>query len=252
MSDGPYAGLGVQGRGAVWRRWRMASFDEPQEQELAEPEAPAPAPEPQPDPAEIREQARAQGHALGVAEGRKQGRKEGLEAGRKDGEAQGREQGRKEGYEAGLAEGREQARQEALRLNEMAGHCAASIAALEEEVGQGLITLALDIARQVVRTTLSQQPGEAIAAAVRDVLQVDAPDGARLRLWVHPDDQELVKLHLADELAEGRWRLLTDAALARGGCRAETAYGTIDATLQTRWRRVAASLGRSDDWEEQQ
>lgn len=247
MSDGPYAGLAVQGHGAVWRRWRMASFDEP-EPVVVEP-APAP-PEPQPDPEAIRQQARAEGYAQGLAEGREQGHREGLCAGHTEGLAQGREQGYEEGYEAGLAQGREQARQEALRLEQLAGACAASLAALEEAVGQGLITLALDIARQVVRTTLVEQPGEVIAAAVRDVLRVEAPDGARLTLWVHPDDVDLVRLHLADELAEGRWRVMADPALARGGCRAESAYGTIDATLQTRWRRVAASLGRNDPWED--
>jgi len=246
MSDGPYAGLGVQGRGAPWRRWRMADFDDPPPPEAAPVEA-EPA-EPLPDPAQVREQARAQGHAEGRAEGIRQGRKEGLEAGRKQGHAEGLEAGRKAGYEAGLAEGREQARQEALRLDELAGNCAASIAALEEDVGQGLIALALDIAHQVVRTTLAQQP-EALIAAAREVLHADAAGAGALRLWVHPDDLELVRLHLADELAEGRWRVMADPALARGGCRAETAYGVIDSTLQTRWRRVAASLGRSDEWD---
>jgi len=248
MSDGPYAGLAVQRRGMAGRRWRMACVHEPAPP-APEPEAAAPA-EPEPDPAQVREEARAQGYAHGLAQGREQGLKEGREAGRGEGEAVGREEGYRQGHEAGLAEGREQARREALYLHELAQHCAASLAELEENVGQALITLALDIARQVVRTTLAQQP-EAIAAAVREVLQVDTSDGARLKLWVHPEDMELVRLHLADELAEGRWRIMADPALARGGCRAETAYGTIDATLQTRWRRVAASLGRDDEWEAQ-
>ena len=63
-----------------------------------------------------------------------------------------------------------------------------------------------------------------------------------MRLWANPQDIELIRLHLADELKEGHWRVLADESLARGGCRAETPYGDIDATLQTRWRRVAASL----------
>ena len=57
-------------------------------------------------------------------------------------------------------------------------------------------------------------------------------------------DMELVKLHLADELRAAPWRLFADESITRGGCRAETSFGDIDATLQTRWRRVAASLGR--------
>ncbi|CFN83550.1 flagellar assembly protein FliH [Bordetella pertussis] len=104
-------------------------------------------------------------------------------------------------------------------------------------MGQSLLTLALDIAGQVLRTTLAEHP-EAMVAAVREVLQINPATGAAMRLWVHPDDLELVRTHLADE------------SITRGGCRTETAYGDVDATLQTRWRRVAASLGRSAAWEE--
>ncbi|KAG1385194.1 hypothetical protein G6F59_017554 [Rhizopus arrhizus] len=116
-------------------------------------------------------------------------------------------------------------------------------------MGQSLVTLALDIAQQVVRTTLAEQP-ETVAAAVRDVLHINPSAGGQMRLWANPDDIELIRLHLADELKEGHWRVLADESIARGGCRAETPFGDIDATLQTRWRRVAASLGRNVSWEE--
>ncbi|MEK0115086.1 flagellar assembly protein FliH, partial [Bordetella pertussis] len=106
-----------------------------------------------------------------------------------------------------------------------------------------------DIAGQVLRTTLAEHP-EAMVAAVREVLQINPATGAAMRLWVHPDDLELVRTHLADELNEANWRLQADESITRGGCRTETAYGDVDATLQTRWRRVAASLGRSAAWEE--
>lgn len=116
-------------------------------------------------------------------------------------------------------------------------------------MGQGLLTLALDIAQQVVRTTLAEQP-EAVAAAVREVLHINPSAGGQMRLWANPQDIELIRLHLADELKEGHWRVLADESITRGGCRAETPFGDIDATLQTRWRRVAASLGRNVAWED--
>src|SRR5690606_22420420 len=95
---------------------------------------------------------------------------------------------------------------------------------------------------------LREQP-EAMLAAVREVLHINPAATGAMRLWVHPADLELVRQHLADELREGHWRVLADESIARGGCRAETPYGDIDATLQTRWRRIAASLGRSVSWE---
>ena len=100
-----------------------------------------------------------------------------------------------------------------------------------------------------MRTTLAEQP-ETVASAVREVLHINPTAGGQMRLWANPADIELIRLHLADELKEGHWRVLADESIARGGCRAETPFGDIDATLQTRWRRVAASLGRNVNWEE--
>ena len=160
--------------------------------------------------------------------------------------AEGREAGFAEGREAGYAEGLalacEQGADEAARLHAMAESCAASIGALEERMGQSLLTLALDIAQQVIRNTPAEQP-ESVVHAVREVLHINPSAGGQMRLWANPQDIELIRLHLADELKEGHWRVLADESFERGGCRAETPYGDIDATLQTRWRRVAASAG---------
>jgi len=231
----------------AWRRWQMSSFDLPVEDAV---EIAPPASDPGPDLDALRRQAEEQGRQAGHLEGLAQGREQGLAEGRVAGHAEGLAAGREAGYQQGLAEGREQARQEALRLHALADACGASLAALEARMGQALLTLALDIAGQVLRTALREQP-EAMLAAVREVLHIHPAAGGAMRLWVHPDDLELVRLHLADELREGHWRVLADESIARGGCRAETPYGDIDATLQTRWRRIAASLGRDMPWEEQ-
>ena len=249
MSSGdPYAGLATRPPAASWRRWQMAAFDRPEPEPAVVEQEPVPEPDPEPDPAVVLEEARQRAWAEGLAAGQKQGYAEG----RKEGYQRGMEAGRAEGLEAGhaegLAQGRQQAAEEARRLNELASACAASLLALEESVGQGLLTLALDVARQVVRTTLAEQP-DAVLAAVREVLHTDISGDGPLQLWVHPDDLQLVQLHLQDELGQANWRILADDTLLRGGCRAETAFGSIDATLQTRWRRVAASLGRASEWE---
>jgi flagellar assembly protein FliH len=230
----------------------MMSFDEPSVETAAPgPLEAAPAEPAGPGLEEIvqaaREEAYREAFEQGKAEGHKQGYAQGL--------AEGRETGHAEGYVAGhaegLAHGREQGAQEAARLNTLVTRIAADLRGLEEQMGQSLITLALDVAAQVLRTELAERP-DTMLAAVREVLRLNpaAPQGA-MRLWVHPEDLELVRLHLAEELKEGNWRALADESVTRGGCRAETPYGDIDATLQTRWRRVAASLGRHLAWEEQ-
>lgn len=169
--------------------------------------------------AEGREEGYAQGHAAGVEAGQQAGHEAGYAA------------GREAGYAEGLAQARQQGAEEAQRLNALVQACAASVGALEEKMGQSLLTLALDIAQQVVRTTLSEQP-DTVIAAVRDVLHINPSAGGQMRLWANPEDIELIRLHLADELKEGHWRVLADESIARGGCRAETPFGDIDATLQ--------------------
>ncbi|OZI74691.1 flagellar assembly protein FliH [Bordetella genomosp. 12] len=230
----------------AWRRWQMASFDTP-----PEPEPPAPAAaDPGPDPEVLKRQWRAQAEAQGREEGYAHGYEAGLAEGRASGQQAGWQAGQQDGYAAGLAEGRELARQEGLQLAALSAATARSLNQLEEQMGQALLTLALDVAGQILRTTLAEQP-HSMLEAVREVLRMPATgSGGVLRLWVHPLDLELVRQHLAEELRDGNWRVLADESISRGGCRAESPLGDIDATLQTRWRRVAASLGRATAWEE--
>ncbi|AMG35674.1 MULTISPECIES: flagellar assembly protein FliH [Achromobacter] len=232
-------------RSAAWRRWQMLSFDEPPPVEVE----PEPEPDPGPDPEVVMAQLRAQASAEGHAAGHAQGHAEGLAAGHAEGHEAGLAAGREAGYAEGLAQAREQGAEEARRLHALVQACAESVGSLEEKMGQSLLTLALDIAQQVVRTTLAEQP-DTVASAVREVLHINPTAGGQMRLWANPADIELIRLHLADELKEGHWRVLADESIARGGCRAETPFGDIDATLQTRWRRVAASLGRNVHWED--
>jgi len=236
---------------AGWRRWRMETFDPaPAGAPADEPAGPPPAPDPGPGPdpeqrlAQALAQARAEGLAAGRREGLEAGRREGLQAGREAGHAEGLQAGR----EQGLEEGRRLAAEEARRMAALADACAAALQSLEEDVGQALLALALDVARRMAGAAL-QQPPASLPAAVRETLRAASADEGVLRLWVHPDDLPLVERHLREDPAAGDWRVLADDALLRGGCRAETAFGAIDATLQTRWRRIAASLGCAGEWE---
>lgn len=245
MSDTDNGATTLISRSAAWRRWQMLSFDEPATVEVE----PEPEPDPGPDPAVVMAQLRAQAVAEGREEGYAQGHAAGEQAGQQTGHDAGFAAGREAGYAQGLAEARELGAAQAQQLHTLVQACAVSLGSLEEKMGQSLLTLALDIAQQVVRTTLSEQP-ESVAAAVRDVLHINPSAGGQMRLWANPEDVELIRQHLADELKEGHWRVLADESITRGGCRAETPFGDIDATLQTRWRRVAASLGRNVSWED--
>lgn len=221
----------------------MASFDAPP---AAAPVKTSAAPtQVLPDPEMLRKEvkrlhdaAQASGHAEGYAAGHAQG----LEAGTDEGYKAGHSQGYEAGFSAGHVSGRERAQQETTQLQALAQDCAASIASIEAEMGQALISLAITIAEQVLRSTLEAQP-EKILDIVRDITHVDTGRETMLTLRVNPADLALVQEYLDGDPGSGKWRLTPDASIERGGCIAQTALGGIDATLQTRWQRVTSSLG---------
>ncbi|MEF8709031.1 MAG: FliH/SctL family protein [Candidatus Accumulibacter propinquus] len=43
------------------------------------------------------------------------------------------------------------------------------------------------------------------------------------------------------------WRIIEDSTDA-GGCRVELGASEVDATLETRWRRVVEAIGISEEW----
>jgi len=69
------------------------------------------------------------------------------------------------------------------------------------------------------------------------------------RVVVHPDDAALVRAYFAEEGGgHAPWKVNEDAGMERGGCRIETVNSEIDATLQDRWQRLVAALGRENLW----
>jgi len=235
--------------GGRWRRWELESFDEPAvvetPPEASAESAGADAGAALPDPAEVlaeierlRETARERGHAEGFAAGHAQGHEAGLREGREQGLREGRESGHAEGHARGL----EAAHEEARKLQQITQVCAAAYEGLEAETGDALLSLALRVAEQVLRSTLEAEP-ERMLDLIRDVLHVDGSQQGVLRLRLNPADLDLVDRYLQQDATVSQWRLLADPAIERGGCVVETALGNIDATLQTRWQRVVSTLG---------
>lgn len=211
----------------AWQRWEMAPVGAERGRAI-EPEA-APAPEPALAPLapvlliDEAELARLR-----------------LEA-RQAGEAQGYEEGYARGLAEGQAAGLAPMQAQTAELRALAQAWPAALRRADQDVAQTLLGLALDIAKQVLGQALEADP-QAILPLVHDLLQAEPALSGEPQLWLHPDDAALVKKHLADELQSAGWRVRVDAHLLRGGCRVLAAGGEKDATLQTRWERVAATL----------
>jgi flagellar assembly protein FliH len=202
----------------AWERWEMASFD-PETPADRKPVVDAPVP---PAVAEdldrLRQQAREEGYQAGYAAG--------LPAGREAGQA-----------EVG---------QEAARLRDAVDALEQSFAELDQQVADELLALAIEVARQVVRSELSAHP-DSILAVVREALDQLPHQHATISL--NPGDAALVRAHLGDSIGHGGHRIHEDKTIKPGDCFLDAGGSLIDASVATRWRRVLEGLGVDSTWQ---
>jgi flagellar assembly protein FliH len=157
------------------------------------------------------------------------------------------QQAHQEGFSAGYEEGRAKALQELQRIEQLRGELERALKEYDKQLEQDLLSLALGIAKQVIREALRIRP-ELVLPVVREAVASLPYSGQHVHLVLHPDDAALVRSLTENELAHLHCRIVEDGAMERGGCRIETAHSEIDATLQNRWDRVVATLGRNDGW----
>ncbi|WP_319240696.1 flagellar assembly protein FliH [uncultured Propionivibrio sp.] len=217
----------------AYQRWEVAAFDEAEqaaqraakeaEERAAQPVEPTPSTEPEQPP----EEALVLPTAADIERIHTEAHEQGFSA----------------GYEEGIAE----AKGIATRLDTLMNAVQQSIAALDQRVAEELLATALEVARQIVRQSLQAQP-ELLLPVIREAITTLHPHPGHPLLFVHPDDAELVRKHLGEQLAHNNWRIVEDAALTPGGCRVEHGASEVDATLETRWRRVIESIGLPPDW----
>jgi flagellar assembly protein FliH len=160
---------------------------------------------------------------------------------------EGYETGYREGREAGYQEGRTQVEQDLQQLRAVLTALDQAVQQLGQATSEELLDLALEVARQMLRQALKVKP-ELLLALVRDAMDSLPQHAAHPHLHLHPDDAALVRAQIQTEITHGGWRIIEDASISRGGCHIETAVAEIDATLASRWQRLAAALGRDASW----
>lgn len=175
-----------------------------------------------------------------------------------------REAGYAAGFAAGYAQGHAKATLEGQhQLNEYIADqgkqttatfarlfedASAQLAAAEQVMSQGVLELAVELARQVLRHELSTNPN-ALQPVVREALGLLTLDSKAAVVRLHPLDLEVLAEVLRQEFSGLALTLLPDASLARGGCLVESAGTVVDGTVEKRWLRAVASLGFDSPWE---
>ncbi len=166
-----------------------------------------------------------------------------LEAIRQQAQDEGFAQGRDAGYAAGL----QQVRTEAAQIHTLMQNLQDALNQVDAQLAQSLLDLSLEVARKMVSEKLQVTP-EVILNIVNDAISGLPHFNQNAHLILHPDDAELVREHLGEQLAHTGWKIFADKQIKRGGCRAETANSQVDATVEARWKRVVESIGQDKSW----
>ncbi|MYL24635.1 flagellar assembly protein FliH [Halomonas alkaliantarctica] len=224
-----------------WRRWQMDELSEPVRRKSGEQTSPADehkrrvaAAKKAAEAARKREEQERQALYDKV---RRQAEEEGYQAGFERGQKEGHEQGLQEGREQADKELEQQVKQTIAPLETLAKQFHEALARLDDTVAHDLVDLALATGKQLASDALKASP-EHILDTVRQLLHTEPPLVGQQRLWLHPDDHDIVEQHLGDELRAANWKLQPDDQLARGGCRVTSAQGELDATFESRWQAI--------------
>jgi flagellar assembly protein FliH len=218
-----------------YQRWEMASFDEGGDL---------------PDPLDANAAGAADATVFlprlteeEIAAIREQARSEGYEEGMKQGHTAGYATGARSAFQMGQEENAVVLQQ----LREVAVNFTAQVAASGETISPQLLDLALDIAKAMLKTALPIRP-ELVLPVVTATMH--ALPGLHLpaTLSLHPDDAELVRAHMGEDLSANGWVIAANPDIERGSCRVDNATNQIDGSNTTRWRRIAASLSKESDW----
>lgn len=212
----------------AWQRWEMADFSE---KSAPAPIVKAPPPvvePPPPPPPPIAEPAQPTYKLPTLDE---------IE--------QIHQQAQKDGYAAGYEEGTARVRMEAMRLHSLTEALEQALANLDKEVAEELLALALEISRQVIRQQIAVKPEVVLNVIKEALLQLPHQHAA---IFLHPEDANLVRNYIGDQLSHAGHRILEEPGMERGGCRVEAAGSQIDGSLETRWSRVVESMGLKEDW----
>lgn len=166
------------------------------------------------------------------------------------------EQARIEGYEAGYAEGQQAARDEAAaviadtgaRMAEMIGHLQVAMAHLDQNIAEQLLDLALEVSAQTLRGSLSVKR-DALLPVIREALAALPLHHGHVALHLNPMDAEVVREQIGEQLAQTGTQIVPDTEITPGGCTLRAGASEVDATLETRWKRVIEAIGlEPKDW----
>jgi len=176
-----------------------------------------------------------------------------------------RQTGYNEGYAEGFAQGHAQATlegqkqiaeyianqgaQEATRLAQLFEAAETQLEQNAQVMSRGVLELACELARQVLRHELSTNPN-VLQSVVKEALGMLTLDTKAASLRLNPQDMDVVGANIARDFPNLAITLIPDANVTPGGCLVEAGATVVDGTLQRRWSKVVGALGLESAWED--
>src|ERR1700693_65822 len=112
---------------------------------------------------------------------------------------------------------------------------------MDNEVERELLTLAMALARQIVRRELKTDPTQ-IIGIIREAIAALPVAAREVRVHLHPEDAAVVRQNLAPTESERAWQIIEDPVMARGGCQIASAPSRVDGRLETRLGAILSEL----------
>ncbi len=167
------------------------------------------------------------------------------QAAQEEGFKLGYDEGYQQGHEAGIKAGEADIQQQSQHWQTLIDSLHAPLKAVDVLVEQDLLAMLSLLTRQIIYQEIRQQP-ELVITAVREALAVLPVSDRQLKVYLNPEDMELVKNGLKLDEDAG-WPWYEDPLLTRGGVKLVTADTTIDATVETRLNNLISRLLSQDN-----
>ncbi len=119
---------------------------------------------------------------------------------------------------------------------------------LEQQLSGRIAGVALELARQVVRSEIATRP-EVVVAVAEDALSTLLSSARDVVLRLNPDDFAMAQGSLQGHLRTRGARVVADAHVSPGGCLVESDIAVVDASVESRWRQASAAMGVTTEWD---
>ena len=120
----------------------------------------------------------------------------------------------------------------------------------QQTLAKGVLELACELARQVLRRELSVNPN-ALQPVLREALGTLNVDTKLAAVRMNPVDLDVMAQDMAREFPNLNLTLVPDSNITAGGCQVEAAGMVVDGTVERRWHKAVASLGLESTWEQE-